>query len=168
MDRISKSRASRQVCSQYIKRTKKRPMKKYIRRHRIVIIGDSHIRACSEELANNLGNDYSVIGIRKPNANESAIISSMNLKEDKLTKNYVIICGGSRDIGKNKSTHGIRSLMKFANCLVNTNMIIMTAPHRFDLLSSSYLNKEVKTLKQKAAKEDVDLLSHISMWYIYQ
>jgi hypothetical protein len=62
------------------------------------IIGDSHIRGCSEKLANSLGKGFRVIGITKPNANVSAILNSMNLKNDKLSKSdAVIFCGGFRD-----------------------------------------------------------------------
>jgi hypothetical protein len=39
----------------------------------IFIIGDSHIRGCSEKLVNSLGKAFRVIGITKPNANASAI-----------------------------------------------------------------------------------------------
>jgi len=40
---------------------------------KVILLGDSHIRGCSEKMADLLGNSYSVIGITKPNANLSAI-----------------------------------------------------------------------------------------------
>jgi hypothetical protein len=81
---------------------------------RILIIGNSHVRGCSEKLMNSLGKAYRVIGITKPNANISAILNSMNLKDDKLSmRDVVIFCGGSRDIAKKESTQGLRMI---SNC----------------------------------------------------
>jgi hypothetical protein len=43
-------------------------------KHRIILLGDSHVRGCSEKLANILGNAFSVIGITKPNVNVLLLI----------------------------------------------------------------------------------------------
>lgn len=126
----------------------------YSKRHRIIIIGDSHVRGCSDKLANSLGKAFSVIGITKPNANVSAILHSTNLKNDKLSKrDVVIICGGSRDIAKNESVLGLRAISDFAKSLDNTNVILTTAPHRFDLLPSSCVNMEVEVFNRKLSKQ---------------
>jgi hypothetical protein len=131
-------------------RCKRRPTES----NRILIIGDSHVRGCSEKLTNSLGNTYRVTGITKPNANASAILNDMNLKdEDLLKRDVVIFCGGSRDIAKNESTQGLRSIVKFVRRLVNTNVIIMTAPHRHDLQASSCVNTEVETFNRKLRKQ---------------
>jgi hypothetical protein len=131
-------------------RCKRRPMES----SRIFIIGDSHVRGCSEKLTNSLGNTYRVTGITKPNANSSAILNDINLKDDDLSKRDVVIFyGGSRDIAKNESTQGLRSIMKFVRRQVNTNVIIMTAPHRHDLQVSSCVNKEVVTFNRKLRKQ---------------
>jgi len=36
---------------------------------KVILLGDSHVRGCSEKLSNLLGNSFSVIGYTKPNAN---------------------------------------------------------------------------------------------------
>jgi hypothetical protein len=38
--------------------------------HKVVILGDSHVRCCSEKLAGILGSGFTVTGISKPNAND--------------------------------------------------------------------------------------------------
>jgi hypothetical protein len=112
----------------------------------ILIIGDSHVRGCSEKLMNSLGKAYRFIGITKPNANLSAIFNSMNLKDDKLSKRDVVIFFGSRDIAKNESTQGLRMISNFVRRLEYTNVIITTAPHRFDLQATSCVNREVEKI----------------------
>ena len=65
---------------------------------KVILLGDSHIRGCSEKLADLLGNSFRVIGITKPNANVKAVTDSINLKTEKLTrKDVVILCDGTRD-----------------------------------------------------------------------
>jgi hypothetical protein len=88
--------------------------RRFMKSYRIFIIGDSHVRGCSEKLVNSLGKDFRVIGITKPNANVSAILNSMNLKDDKLSKSDVVIfCSSSRDIAKNESSLGLRLISNF-------------------------------------------------------
>jgi len=122
-------------------------------RRKVILLGDSHIRGCSDKLADLLGNSYSVIGITKPNANLSAITDSINLKRKKLTsKDTVILCGGTRDIAKNEANIGLRHISQFAKCTANTNVIVMSASTHYDLHPSSCVNKEVESFNRKLQK----------------
>jgi hypothetical protein len=49
-------------------------------------------------------------------------------------KSYtVIVMGGVNYISKNEANIGLKHLGKFVNSRQNTNIIIVTAPHRHDL-----------------------------------
>ena len=61
----------------------------------------------------------------------------------------VILCGGTMDIARNNSRHGLASISRFAENLVHTNVVVVEAPHRFDLDSFPCVNKEVKCLQQE-------------------
>jgi hypothetical protein len=81
----------------------------------------------------------------KPNANLRAITNAINLKDDNLTKKgIVIIYGGTRDVAKNETKDGLRTLSEFDKLTVNTNVIVMCVPHRFDLQPSSCIHEEVE------------------------
>jgi len=56
------------------------------RRHKILIIGDSHFRGLPEKISNCLNNSFSVVGITKPNAGIEAITSPLHFITDNLTK----------------------------------------------------------------------------------
>ena len=72
--------------------------KSHTKIHKIYLIDDSHIRDCSEMLANCLGSSYGVFGISKPNANLDAFASIIYFETGNFAKNdLVIICGGSKD-----------------------------------------------------------------------
>jgi len=54
--------------------------------------------------------------------------------------------GGSRYIGKNVSTKWHHYVTQFVENRRNTNAVIMSAPHRFDISNSSCINEEVRVL----------------------
>jgi hypothetical protein len=108
------------------------------------------VRGCSEKLTSILGNAYSIIGIWKPNEKIGAIIDYEYLKTESLTKkDVVVICGDAKDVAKNETKEGLRSILKLVRLLSNTNVII---PHYFDLQEKSCVNKEVKLFNRKLQK----------------
>jgi hypothetical protein len=62
------------------------------RRHKILIIGDSHVRGLSEKVSNCLDDSFSVTGITKPNADIEVITSPLHLIIDNHKKdlNYIL------------------------------------------------------------------------------
>ena len=126
-----------QSSNSHILITKQVPDAANKKKHRIILIGDSHERGCSEKLVNHLGSSYNVLGISKPNADLKPITSTINMRlENLMKKALVIVCGRTKDIAKNESKTGLKYLMQFAKSMCNssTNVIVMGAPLRFDLL----------------------------------
>jgi hypothetical protein len=75
----------------------------------------------------------------------------------------VIIWGGANDINKNEVNNGFKYLKNFIDIRQNTNIIVVTAPHRHDLQESSCVNKEVMVFNRKLHKitktmDNVELL----------
>ena len=57
-----------------------------------------------------------------------------DLKVENLTKeDSIIFFGGTRDISKNEAKNGLRSLKEFTQRTTNTKLILLEAPHRYDL-----------------------------------
>lgn len=104
---------------------------------------------------NFLGSSYNVIGISKPNADLKATISTINMRLVNLMKKaLVIICGKTRDIAKNESKIGLKHPMQFVKHTCNTNVIVMSAPLRFDLQPFSCVDKEVAVFNRKLLTSD--------------
>jgi hypothetical protein len=61
----------------------------------------------------------------------------------------LVIWGGSNDIAKNNSIMGIRHLLELVINVNHTNVIVMSAPHRHDLMSNSCVNKEIENFNGK-------------------
>jgi hypothetical protein len=104
------------------------------RGHKVLLIGDSHARDCARKISNHLGNTYEVTGYVHPSSGLEVITNSPKKEITRMTKrDVVIMCGGVNNINKNESIKGLKSVIQFVQNRSNTNVIIMNAPHRYDL-----------------------------------
>jgi hypothetical protein len=55
-------------------------------------------------------------------------------------------------VGKNNSQIGLRNILNFIKNNSHTNIILIGAPHRFDLLDSSCVNNDVEPFNNKLMK----------------
>jgi len=63
----------------------------------------------------------------------------------------VIVMGGANDICKIEANIGLKHLGKFIS-RQNTNIVIVTAPHRHDLQETSRVNKKIEVFSRKLHK----------------
>ena len=118
--------------------------------HKVLLIGDSHARDCAEKISNYLGNIYEVTGYVHLSSGLEVITSSVKKEITHMTKrDVVIVCGGANNIHKNESIKGLKSVIQFVQNRSNTNVIIVNAPHRYDLEETSRVNKEIKVYNRK-------------------
>ena len=112
-------------------------------------------------ILNCLYDSFSVLGITKPNADIETITSPIHLKTGKLTKeDLIIFLGGTNDISRNEAKNRLRSLKDFIQRTTNTNLILLGAPHRYDLPPQSCINTEVK-LYNKRLQSLVSVSNHV-------
>jgi len=110
-----------------------------------MILGDSHARGCAAEVKHLLSSDFEVFGTTNPGAGMKTIKDTADAKVQQLTKkDVVVLWGGSNDIAKNNSLEGLKHIIKFLTEANHTNVILLTAPHRHDLITNSYVNVEVE------------------------
>jgi hypothetical protein len=119
--------------------------------NKILILGDSHARKCTQIVKYNLNFKVEIQGIVKPGAALKSIVNTKTVES--LTKNdIVILWGGSCDVGKNESTKGLNQLENFIQKHDNTNFIVMGVPHRYDLDFNSCVNEEVRVYNRELVK----------------
>jgi cell fate (sporulation/competence/biofilm development) regulator YmcA (YheA/YmcA/DUF963 family) len=116
------------------------------------MIGDSHMRGCADELGNQLGKDFAVTSTIMRGAGLTHITKLAKKEIDKLTKkDAVVIWAGSNDINKNEAMKGLKHMQDFVHQRTNTNVLIVPAPHRHDLTTTSCVN-EVQIFNRKLRK----------------
>jgi hypothetical protein len=91
-----------------------------------------------------------VLGFVNPGSGMKYIKDTSKVKLQQLSKeDVVVLWGGTNDIAKNKSTVGMRHLLDFVINVTHTNVIVISAPHRHDLMSNSCVNKEIEKFNRK-------------------
>jgi hypothetical protein len=77
-------------------------------RHRELLLGDSHMRGCADELKRNLNGDFTVNGIVKPGVKTKDILGTRIDQEIKICcmDDIVVIWAGTNDIGKHNAKKG--------------------------------------------------------------
>jgi len=78
--------------------------------------------------------------------------SAKNKVKGLSKKDFVVICGGANDIGKKNSALALHQVMDFVATNTHTNIALITAPPRHDLMPSSCINSAVTTFNRKLKK----------------
>jgi hypothetical protein len=95
--------------------------------------------------AEGLNNDFEVLGFVNPGSGMKYIKDMSRMKLQQLTKkDVVVLWGGSNDIARNNSTVGMRHLLEFVKNANHINIILLSALHKYDLLSNSCVSHEVE------------------------
>jgi DNA-binding LacI/PurR family transcriptional regulator len=68
-----------------------------------------------------------------------------------LSKNDVVFCEGAIDVGRNNSK-ALHQITNFITDNRHTNIILLTAPHRYDVMQASCVNSEITSFNRKLRK----------------
>jgi hypothetical protein len=133
------------------KKKERKAMKK--KQHKVIIVGDSHARRGAAEVKHLLNNDFEVQGIVKSGSGMELIKETTRAEINQLTSDdIVVVWGGSNDIARNNSNKGIKNMLECVMIANNTNVIVMSAPPRYDLIKDSCVNREVESFNKKLGK----------------
>jgi len=79
----------------------------------------------------------------KLGAGAGILVNSEKSEIASLTKKDVILCGGANDVSKNNSKTALRHIRNFIKINNHASIILVSAPHRYDLTKSSCVNNEI-------------------------
>jgi len=122
-------------------------------KHKILVIGDSHLRGCAVKMITSSDTRFDVCGIVKPGSNTELLIETAKSEVGKLTMNdFLIICSGTNGTDTNSSRNAFRNITNFIKSINYTNIILISVPCRHDLPAYSHVNNNIKTLNSKLLK----------------
>ena len=67
----------------------------------------------------------------------------------------VVIWGGTKEVGKNKSQKNLLQLKNIVESHKQINIIVMSIPHRYDLQINSWVNNEIQVFSTKLRTQQV-------------
>jgi hypothetical protein len=106
-----------------------------LKKHRVLVLGDSHVRRCSDLINMKLNKEFSVSGIVQTGAKSRDILNT-NIDKSMSKNDVIIVCAGN-DISIINAKEGINGIISFAKKTSHTNIIVMEALHRHDLADLS-------------------------------
>jgi hypothetical protein len=132
--------------------------------HKILLIGDSHLRGYSEMMKHHLNNQFQVSGFIKSGADAKTILNHITKEVNNLTANdYIILCCGSNNIGKVKLNMVLNDFIELIKRVTRSNVILLTIPYRHDLkYFNTSLNNEIIIFNKKLLKLK-KLFSHLTV-----
>jgi hypothetical protein len=120
---------------------------------KITVIGDSFTRGMAGELAHNLEGNFEVMGHVKTGAGMKILTETAEQEVSTLTKkDIVVVWGAANDIARNEANDALTYITEFAKLREHTNVLLVGAPTRFDLLMTSCVNREVSSYNRKLYK----------------
>ena len=117
--------------------------------HKVLILGESYARGCASEVKQQLNKEYEVSGFINLGSGMKDIKESAKMKMAQLTRDdTVVLWVGSNDVARNNSVVGMKHILDLLINSTHTNVILLSAPHRYDLIKDSCVNREVEVFNR--------------------
>jgi hypothetical protein len=106
-------------------------------RHKIVLIGDSHIRGYARNVKTLLSNNFELYSVVKPGSSSSDLKETAKEEISKLTydDDFFLICIGTNDLDIKKSSLAFQNISNFVTVNDHTNIILVNVPYRYDVMN---------------------------------
>jgi len=102
-------------------------------KHKVLLMGDSHMRGGAARLIAFLDTRFDVCGVVKPGSTTGSLIETAKDEVEKLKLNdFLIICSGTNDIDRNYSTKALKNITNFIKNVNHTNIILVSVPNRYE------------------------------------
>jgi hypothetical protein len=131
-------------------------------KHRVLVVGDSHLRGCAAKIIASLDTRFDVCGVVKLGSNTDSLMETVKGEVGKLTMNdFLIICSGTNDMERN-SRNAFNNITNFIKSSNHTNIILISVPYRHDVTNCSDVNSKIKVLNRKLLKL-AKMFSHVNV-----
>jgi len=96
-------------------------------KHKVLLMGDSHLRGCAAKMIASLDACFEVCGVVKPGLATDSLTKTAKGDVGKLMMNdFLIICSGTNDIDRNYSRNAFKNITNFTKSVNHTNIILIS------------------------------------------
>ena len=134
-------------------------------KHKVRLIGDSHIKGASTRINQYLNTKFQVSSIIKTGAGVSQLVNTQDNELKGLGKSdVVVINGGANDIDKPGCNVNalVAKMFKFALKYNNTNILMVTLPNRHDMKFTHKTQASIRAYNSKL-KNISNAYNHVSV-----
>jgi hypothetical protein len=132
-------------------------------KHKVLVMGDSHLRGCSARMTASLDTRFDVCGVVKPELNTESLMEKAKGEVGKFTMNdFLIICSGMNDMERNHSINAFNNITNFIKIVNHTSIILISVPYRHDVTNYLHVNSKIKTFNCKLPKL-AKIFSHVNI-----
>ena len=122
-------------------------------KHRIVLMGDSHIRGYVNTLKPLLSSGYNLYCVMKPGSGIGELMASASEVIKRLSHDdLVVVCSGTNDYDLNDFSLTFRNIKHYITTNNHTNILLMKVPFRYDLRNSLSVNENISVLNRRLQK----------------
>jgi len=124
-----------------------------LKRHRVILIGDSNMKGYGVYLNLLLSNNYNLHSVTKPGSGSNELNQTAKEEISQLShEDGIIIFSGTNDYELNKFSHTFHNISRFIQTNCHINVILMNVPFRYDLPNSASVNSSIIILNRKLKK----------------
>jgi len=124
-----------------------------LKKHRVILIGDSDIKGYVCNLKPLLSSNYELFSVVKPRSTTNELKETAKKEISQLSyDDLIVICSGTNDYELNELTWTLQNITNFVKNNNHTSIILMNVPFRYDVLNSISVNRNISFLKRKLQK----------------
>ncbi len=121
--------------------------------HRVVVIGDSHIKGFENLLRSMFNREYRLFSLVQPGSNSNILKESVKQTVKQLSmKDFLVISSGTNDFDTDNFASTFRNIRNCLKSVTNANILLLNISYRFDLPNHSVINKRIFMLNKKLQK----------------
>jgi len=124
-----------------------------LKKHRIILIGDSNIKWYVCNLKPLLSSNYELYSVVKPGFTTNELKERAKKEINQLSHDdLIVICSGNNDYILNELSLTLPNFTSFIKNNNHTNIILTNGPFRYDLLNSISVYRNISILNRKLQK----------------
>ena len=125
----------------------------YSTKHKIILLGDSHLRGYACSLKSVISKHYDILGVVKWGSGSSKLKESVKEGLAQYSFNdLIIISSGTNDLEQNGFKDTFQNIRSFITNNYHSNILLMNIPYRFDLPNSHEVNEDISAINHKLKK----------------
>jgi hypothetical protein len=121
--------------------------------HKIILVGDSHIKGFASSLKSMLNSDYELLSVVKPGSSSKVLKESAKEIVRQLShEDLLVVSSGTNDLELDNFVITFQNIMNYLTSINHPNILLLSIPFRNDLPNYSAVNMNIFMLKKKLQK----------------